>query len=154
MPASTGKVGLGVTLEVGDGASPENFTALAQVASIDGPRQVIEFVDATHLQSEGGYREKLPHLKNVERLTLTLHFDPSRADQTAILTDFEARTQRNFRLQLGMAGGLTVADADWDRRIAFSGYFASTGISIQIDNIIERQVEIEVTGPATLEDNA
>lgn len=154
MPASTGKVGLGVTIEIGDGASPENFTPIAQVASINGPRQVLEFVDKTHLASEGGYREKQPHLKNVEQISLTLHFDPSNTNQTALRADFEARTLRNFRIQLGRAGGLTTADTDWDRRLVFSGYIASLSANFEIDNIIQNEVAIEVTGAVTLEDNA
>lgn len=153
MPASTGKVGLGVTIEIGDGSSPEVFTAIAQVASINGPRQVLEFVDKTHLQSTGGYREKLPHLKNVEQISLTLHFDPSLTGQTALRTDFENRTLRNFRIQLGKAGGLTVADPNWDRRLIFSGYIASVSANFEVDNVIQNEVAIEVTGAVTLEDN-
>ena len=52
-----GVVGLGTLLKIGDGASPETFTAIAEVKDITGPNMSMEFAEFTHQQSTDGYRE-------------------------------------------------------------------------------------------------
>lgn len=154
MAASTGKVGLGVTFEVGNSADPVVYAALANVVSIEGPRRMREFVDSTHLGSPDNYREKRPHVKNSEVITLVLHFDPSSAAQQAIDTDFESGRLCAFRVQYGKAGGLASVDTAWNRRATFSGYYRSVSEGIRVDDMIQRTVEIEPTGKITYEANS
>ena len=67
-----GKAALGTLIKSGNGASPEVFTTIAEVNNIDGPEELLEFVEATHHQST--YREFIPTLPGVSDLPLTLNF--------------------------------------------------------------------------------
>jgi hypothetical protein len=48
-----GVIGLGTLLKIGNGASPEVFTAIAEVLGITGPGLTREFAGFTHRQSSG-----------------------------------------------------------------------------------------------------
>jgi len=143
MTISTGQVGLGVTINMGDGGSPEVFAALANVANIDGPGESVETVETTHLASTGGYREFRPHLKDAGEVTLTMHFDPTHATQdstTGLKAKYDANTLTNFEIDLStvFTGG--------ENKVSFAAYVTNLGLAIAVDNIIERPVTLRVNG--------
>jgi hypothetical protein len=63
MVATTGKAGRGTLLKMGDAGSPEVFTAIANVASFNGPNESMTMLDGTHLNS-GEFMEKIPGMKD------------------------------------------------------------------------------------------
>ena len=49
------KAGVGTTFSVGDGASPEVFTAIGEIVNASGPNISAEQIEVTTLDSSGGY---------------------------------------------------------------------------------------------------
>lgn len=143
MAATTGKIGLGVVIKMGDGAGSEVFTAIANVADISGPNTTMETVDTTHLGSTGGYREFLAHLKDGGEITLTCHFDPNHAthdDASGLRSKFDNRTLTNFQIDM------SAAFSTGDNQIDFAAYVTSLGNSFAVDNVISMDVTLKVSG--------
>ncbi len=99
---TAGVVGLGTLLKIGDGATPEVFTTIAEVKDITGPGLTREFAEFTNQSSAGGYREYKPTFKNSGDVTFKCNFLPDDATQgfstTGMLKDYEDGTLRNFEL--------------------------------------------------------
>lgn len=139
---SNAKVGLGVAIQIGDGGSPEQFATIAEVPSFDGPNETMEFVDKTTLQSTGGYREWLPHLKDGGEVTIPMRFDPTHPTQdgqTGLKQKYNDRDRTNFRIDCGPAG-VSI-------RFDFAAYVQNVGLAVAVDNLIERPVTLKVDGP-------
>ena len=51
------QIGAGTLFKRGDGASPEVFTTIAEVTSVDGPTSVFDIIDVTTMESTGNDRE-------------------------------------------------------------------------------------------------
>jgi hypothetical protein len=92
-------LGYGTLLERGNGATPEVFTAIAEVLSISGPNRSRAFEEVSHMQSPGGYDEWLPKLKSGGELKFDLHFLPASATQDALNDDYEAGKKGNYRIR-------------------------------------------------------
>lgn len=145
MTASTGKVGIGAQLLIGDGGSPESFTAVANVKSIQWNGRDVAEIDFTHLGSDSGYKEFKPGFKDPGSVSLTLHFDPTHPTHvgaTGVSGYFEARTIFNFRIDYS---GL------WSGHYASAkGYIKNPGdVTINPDNPIEAAVTIRCSGQTT-----
>src|SRR3546814_3460259 len=74
---STGKAGIGVTLQRGDGSSPEVYATMANVTQISAGGVTVNMIDATHLDSPDFYAEFIPGLKTADEWTATIQWDPS-----------------------------------------------------------------------------
>lgn len=157
MAVSTGKIGLGAVLKMGDGASPtEAFTAIANIASISGPSETMETVDTTHLSSTGGYREFRPHLKDGGEVTFTIHYDPTHAthdDATGLKKKFDDRLLTNFQIDLSNLsdGGGGFAS---NNLITFAAYVTNLGMNVPIDDMVTRDVTLKVSGAIAITDAA
>lgn len=98
---STGKAGIGVILQRGDGASPEVFATIANVTQISAGGVTVNMIDATHLDSPNFYSEFIPGLKTADEWTATIQWDPSDPTQdgtTGLRKQLEDRTSANFRM--------------------------------------------------------
>jgi len=92
-------LGYGTLLERGNGATPEVFTAIAEVLDINGPNRSRDFEDVSHMQSPDGYDEWLPKLKSGGELAFDLHFLPFHASQDALNDDYESGRKGNYRIR-------------------------------------------------------
>ena len=90
------KTGIGGSLRVGNGASPEVFTDIAEIVSIDGPNLSLDEKDATTLDSGGG-KQSIPGLIDYGSYDIELLFT-KHATQTQLRGDSVARTERNYRV--------------------------------------------------------
>lgn len=141
--ATTGKTGLGTSLKMGNGASPEVFSPIANVVSIDGPSETLETVDATHLLSPNFFREKLPHLKDGGQVTTTIQFDPNTATQsqtTGLKKKYDDRVLTHFQIDFSGAG------VTGDNMVSFSAYVTNLGKAVAVDRIIEMAVTLTCSG--------
>lgn len=73
--ASTGSIGYGAQLLVGQGDSPETFTAAPNVKSITLGDFSAGVVDVTHLRSPGRHREKRGTIRDSGPITAVLTYD-------------------------------------------------------------------------------
>jgi tail tube protein len=142
MGATTGQTGMLATLEMGDGASPEVFTDVANIVSMNVGGVSLATVDATHLGSPNGYSEVKPTLKRPEEWTITLQWDPNHATQdgtTGLRKKLEDRTLTNFRfdpLLAGVSKGVVVA-----------AYVTQIGnVTVESEGMLTQQITITPNG--------
>ncbi len=139
-----GVIGLGTILKIGDGASPEVFTAIAEVKDITGPGLTREFAEFTHQQSSGGYREYKPTFKNSGDVTFKCNFLPDDETQgfstSGLLKDYDDGTLRNFQLEFPDSGAT---------KASFAAYVANVQPGAPIAGPLELNVTLRVTGPVT-----
>ena len=144
MTATSGFVGLGTLLKIGNGSSPETFTAIAECKDITIGGETVEFAEFTHQQSDSGFREYKPTFKNSGDITFTCNFLPDNATQgfssTGLLYDYENKTLRSFQL-LYPDDGATLA--------SFSAYVSSIGASAPMAGAAELNVTLRVSGAIT-----
>lgn len=73
--------GYGTQWMIGDGTSPENFEAVAEVVSIaPGPMSTAVF-DRTHLRSPNAHREKAAGLRDSGPFSMQLNYRPKHESQ-------------------------------------------------------------------------
>jgi hypothetical protein len=141
MAASTGKVGLGTVFKVGDGASPEAFTAVANVVSINLSGRSVEEVDFTHLASDAGFREFRAGFKDPGELSMTLHFNPSDATHDGT-TGLESKllSGATFNWQIDMSG------AGFAYIIQGAGYVSGGDFTLSGEDPITYDATIRISG--------
>lgn len=140
--ASTAKSGIGVLLQVSDGASPAVWATVANVTQLSGGGTSVTVLDSTHLDSPDFYSEKLPGLKSADDWSFTVQWDPTDAtlDQTTGLGKYvEDRSLETFRINAFQLGITTAIECD--------AYVTQLGnIEISPDGIMTRSVTLSVVG--------
>lgn len=74
--------GYGTQWMIGDGASPEEFEAVAEVVNIAPGKMSTAVFDRTHLRSPNAHREKLLALRDSEVFTMQLNYRPKHESQS------------------------------------------------------------------------
>jgi predicted secreted protein len=94
--------GVGAEFQLGDAASPEVFTKVAEVISISGPELSAEQVEVTSLDSTGGYKEFIPGLLDGGSVTIEFNYVDGNTQQEALRTRVSTASQTalNYRIQL------------------------------------------------------
>lgn len=110
--AQGGFHGYGSQLEVGSGASPETFEAIAEVKSITFGDLTTAVLTRTHLRSPDAHQEKLAGLQDSGPFTLKMNYRPTHASQSnagggsgsfasgGLIAMKRGRAEHNFRLVL------------------------------------------------------
>jgi predicted secreted protein len=135
------KKAIGTVLKVGDGASPEVFTAIAGLSSITGPEFQAAEIDVTSMDTTGGFTERITGLKSPGNISATLYFDASLAQHQAILDDFNAGTQKNYRLELA-----TFSPAKY---FSFAGTVQQLSYSFSTDGAQQANFQLQIAGNVT-----
>lgn len=134
-----GRTSQGLSVQYGDGASPEVFTSLANITDHDGPNAENPDVDVTDLSSTA--KEFLPGLTENGELSVNLNFDPTATSHLAAIADQEARTVRNWRIRWGM-----VSPA---RTWTFQAYVKSFQTRSQVDGPLTGALTLKISGAIT-----
>ena len=141
--ASTGRAGLGVTLEVSDGAGSPTWATVGNVTALSAGGVTINMLSTTQLASPDFYTEMTPGLKTSAPWTGTVQFDPDdpTLDSSTGLKKFaEDRTLEDFRLNftnLGLTFGLQV-----------SAYVSELGnIELGAESIMSQSFTLTPKGP-------
>jgi len=131
-------IGLGTKFQR-EGATPGTFTDIAQVASITPPQLEADDVEIGDLGITDGYKKYLPGLLDAGEVSLTLNFDSANTGHQDLLSDFNSRTTKNYKIVLPDGG-------EW----AFSGYVKGYAPQeISEGDPIQVEVTIKVTGKPT-----
>jgi|SRR6267378_1301599 len=96
MALSAGVVTNGTTLRVGNGASPEVFTAVAEMTDINQPSAVAGEIEFTHLLSTA--KEFKPGLSDFGSSDITFNVVVGNSLQQQLESDVAAGTIRNYRI--------------------------------------------------------
>ncbi len=140
----TNYASFGTLLQIGDGATPENFTTVAQVRDITGPGFAVGTKDVTADTSAGAWREKVATLKDGGQVRCTITWDPPAATHdatTGILADMWARTLRNWHLVFPDAGAAY---------FAFAAFIVAFEPASPVDGSLDASVTLELSGAVTL----
>jgi len=125
----------GTVLKRGNSASPEVFTAIPSVVSIDGPTATNEEIDTTHLGSTA--RESIGSLPDYGSMNLEVMWDERDATHAAMRTDFQNRTVRNYQ----------VIDTGSPQKTGnFSGWIKTLPQSYNANDVVRGSIEIRLTG--------
>ena len=73
--------GYGTQWMIGDGASPEEFEAVAEVVDIAPGKMETAVFERTHLRSPNAHREKLLALRDSQVFTMQLNYRPKHESQ-------------------------------------------------------------------------
>jgi len=102
MPPTSAMPSNGTLLKMGDGASPENFTTVAEVISSPVPDMKGKKEDATS-QDSAGWAENLITLLDGGSIPVKVNWLPSNATQdnvTGVLAAFLNKTKKNWKVVL------------------------------------------------------
>lgn len=88
--ATQASIGHGVLFKVGNGASPEVFTTVAEVTSFKFPNLSRDPIEATHSESTEGWKEFIPGLKDGGEFGLELNFVPGSSTTLLMMSEMAA----------------------------------------------------------------
>ena len=143
MPASNALHAQGTLLQVGDGASPEVFTTIAEVGTIQGPGLDSDQIDVTNHTSVNEYREYIQGLKEPGELSFTINFVPDDAthdNATGLVSFYEDGLKRNFQMVFP-----TTPPVPW----LLPGFLKSFNVTAAVDDKLVADVTIKLTGAPT-----
>ena len=129
----------GSVVKVGDGASPEVFTAISQITAIDGPTTEVPLVDVSNLSSTS--REFNVGLKDTGTFTIPVQYDPDNTQQARCQTLLDTAAIGNFQVLLTDSPA-----TQW----AFAAYVISFTKSAAIDGVWEGEITLKVSGTITV----
>lgn len=132
----------GTLLKIGDGASSESFTTIAEVTDIGGPELALEISEVTSHSSTNGWKEKIGALLDGGQVSFSINYIPTNVthnNTAGLIKDMTARTLRNFTL--------TFPDTTvW----SFSALVVGFSPTEPIDNALTADVTLEISGQPTL----
>jgi predicted secreted protein len=131
----------GTTLKIGDGASPEVFSDIAEVTNISGPGMSMDTIDVTNHGSAGGWKEYAGGLLDGGEVKLELNFLPADTSQKLLATTLAARTKKNFKLEFP-----DTANTTW----SFSAFVTNFEPSAPVDGKLGASVTLKITGQPAL----
>jgi len=137
-------IGYGIELKMGDGATSEVFTALAEVLGISGPGLSMEAVETTHAASTNAWKTYIAGLLDAGELTVDLAFLPADGTQdhtTGLLKKLKDRIATNFQLIFPDTGS-----TEWDFEALVTGFEPTE----PIEDRATASVTLKITGEPTL----
>jgi len=143
MAAGDGTAAFGSLLQMGNGATPEIWTTIAEVTNISGPSLSQETVDVTSHSSSGAFREKVGGLLDGGEFTLDINFVPTGATHKeavgGLLYNMTARSVNNYKL-------LFVDTSFWICPCLVTGFTPD----MAVDGKLGAAVTLTVSGEPTL----
>ena len=127
----------GSLLQIGDGASPEDFTTVPEVTKLSGPSIKFDLLDATSHDSEGFFREFIPGLADGDNVAFDCNWRPSNEIHIELRTNSYARTLTNFK---------TVFPDDTDNTVDYATYVQTISPKADIGTILMASGTLKVTG--------
>jgi predicted secreted protein len=129
----------GMEVKIGNGASPEVFTAIPEIKTFSGPSGSAAVIDVTDLSSAA--KEKRMGLADEGQLSFTINYIPSDTQHIALRAARAARTETNFKM--------VFTDDSPSTTWSFSAFVTGFAVSGAVDNVVEANVTLEITGAIT-----
>lgn len=137
MAATAAQSGFGTLLKMGDGASPEVFTTIAEITDIAGPNYAAPTLDALNNDSPSSAMERISNrFYDAESVTFTIQSLISNATHLSVLATLKAFTKKNFTVTYPNGTGE-----------AFSGFVSEFKRKAPIKDKLTADVKIDITGP-------
>ena len=143
--ASPAVSAFGTLLKIGDGASPEVFTTVAELRTISGPSFSADTIDVTTHNTPTPYRRFIAGLLDGGEVNFDINFIPTEATHgytSGILKDMQDRARRNFKIVFP-----DTAATEWLLPTVITGFEMSSDPA----DVLMASVTLKVAGPPTLE---
>ena len=134
----------GSQFKLGDGASTEVFTAVAEVQDIDGPSMTRDSIEVTNQDSADGWKEYIPSWRDGDTVTITANWlpnDSTQDDATGMFSHFEDNDNHNYQIVTPTAIGVTVA---------FSGHIVNFPLRMPLTEQGQVEFQIKISGAVTI----
>jgi len=138
------KSAFGAQLQLGDGASPENFTTIAALRSINGLNLGNDVEETTTHDSADRARTYVTTLRKSSTISLGVLLDsadPTHDPTTGLIAKAKATGANNYKMILTDTGAL-VAD--------FAGIVENFEVGNEVDGLVEADMSIQITGAIAL----
>lgn len=136
--SSTALVSQGMTIAVGNEASPEVWTTISEVSNIQGPGGEASEIDVTDLSSTA--KEFRLGLQDEGNITFDIFYVPADTQHAALRTARANNTKKHMRITFTDSPATT-----W----TFYAYVKGFQISNGVDDVTRASVSLRVTGSIT-----
>jgi predicted secreted protein len=133
----------GSVLKLGDGATPEVFTSIAEVMDITPPPLARDDIEVTSQDSVSGYREFIPGWRDGGEVKFNCNWLPTNATQdeaTGLLETFNDDDLHNWKIVL----------PDTVKTISFAGFVTAFEPDLPLEEQGQLSITIKVSGKPTL----
>lgn len=131
----------GTFLKMGDGATPETFSTVAEVNDLDLPEIKANYEDVTNHDS-AGWEESIPTLLSGGEVGFKVNWLPTHATQnetTGLLYATLNRVKKNWKIVL----------PNNVKTFSFAAY-VSVKPSAKVKGALEADIKLKITGPVTV----
>lgn len=131
-------------LKIGDGATSESFSTVAELRTISGPKLTAETIDVTVHNTPTPWRRFISGLLDGGEITFELNFiptDPTHSYSSGLLKDMTDRARRNFQTVFPDSGTTT-----WTLPTIITGFETTADPAA----VLMAHVTLKVAGPPTL----
>lgn len=142
--ASSAVSSFGTLLKIGDGASAETFTTIAEVQNITGPALSLETIEVTNHSSTEGWKERVGGLLDGGEVAFDVNFLPTNATHSfsaGLIKDMVGRTKRNFKIVFPDGSSTT-----W----SFTALVSKFQPKAPVNGQLSASVSLMITGKPTL----
>lgn len=141
MAASLGFDGYEVILGIGDGASTEVFTSIAEILDVAGPTYSKDTIDVSHASSPDKYREFIAGFIDAGEVTVSANMTQS--DFASLLALLELEPLNNYKL--------TIPDSNFTTKptILFAAHVTALSSPIPVEDKVTMDVTFKVSGKPT-----
>jgi predicted secreted protein len=129
----------GMLIKIGNGASPEVFTTISEIKTFSGPTGSAAVIDVTDLSSTA--KEKRMGLADEGQLSFTINYIPDNTQHTLLRTRRASREETDFKM--------VFTDDSPSTTWSFSAFVTGFAVSGAVDNVVEANVTLEITGSIT-----
>lgn len=126
----------GMELRIGNGASPEVFTAISEISTFSGPGGAATVIDVTDLSSLA--KEKRMGLADEGQLSFTINYIPNDTQHALLRTQRANRQETNFKLIFTDDSPATT----W----SFAAFVTGFSVTAAVDGVVQANVTLEITG--------
>lgn len=129
----------GMLIKIGNGASPQVFNTISEIKTFSGPTGSAAVIDVTDLSSTA--KEKRMGLADEGQLSFTINYIPDNTQHTLLRTRRASRVETDFKM--------VFTDDSPSTTWSFSAFVTGFAVSGAVDNVVEANVTLEITGSIT-----
>lgn len=130
----------GVELQVGDGASPESFSKIASIVSINGPDGTRTEIDTTDLSSTA--MEFEAGLKDEGSISFDAIWDEKETTHGDLQTEWENGDTKNYKI--------VVPDGSPNSELEFAAFVSQLQRQYNVNDVVRASCALRISGALTV----
>lgn len=139
---------IGTKIQLGDGASTENFTTVALVGDISGPDKSRTTIDVTNHNNPDHYSEFIGGLKDANEISFPVFFDPAEPTHITGAVSLNAAFEDGLRhsVRILIPGATSADQYAWNMK----GIVTKLSFKSPVNGAQQADCSIKISGKATL----